>query len=63
MLRCDESGFWLSRDRQMVGTVGHEGSFGSDCWADRWDLRQWQFGLVAWVSERGWLGLEAGRQT
>jgi hypothetical protein len=38
------------------GQSGREGNSGSDFWG----LRQWQFGLVAWVSERGWLGLDEG---
>jgi hypothetical protein len=48
---------------ERQGQSSCEGSFGSDYWANRWGFRQWQFGLVAWVSEHGWLGLEAGRQT
>jgi hypothetical protein len=41
---------------ERQGRLGREGNSGSDCWG----LRQWQFGLVAWVSERGWLGLDEG---
>jgi hypothetical protein len=48
---------------ERQGQSGREGSSDNDCWTDRWGLRQWQFRLVAWVSERGWLGLEVGCQT